>query len=136
MQYYVALFHCFLQNDVVLSLERLKTEEKEYMERKKREEMEQAVLKQEDPEVEYKRRLVERFTYKNTDMIQRIYAENQVRTYSPGADAQKFEITIGTSKKRFKSIIWTIRSTKNIADTFEFSLGLRSAFPVVHQYLR
>ena len=50
------------------------------MERKEREEMEQAVLKQEDPEVEYKRRLVERFTYKNTDMIQRIYAENQVRT--------------------------------------------------------
>ena len=53
--------------------------------------------------------------------------------FSPGADAQKFEITIGTSKKLFELIIWTIRSTKNIADTFEFSLGLRSVFHVVHR---
>ena len=50
----------------------------EYIERKNREKEEQISLKKEDAEVEYKRRLIERFSYKNTDLIKRIYAENQV----------------------------------------------------------
>jgi len=48
------------------------------MERRQTEKDEQITLKKEEPEVEYKRRLIERFSYKNTDMIKRIYAENQV----------------------------------------------------------
>lgn len=68
-----------LENDIVLSLQRLKSEEEEYLERKEKGKKEQFQLKNEDPEVEYRRRLIERFTYKNTEMIQRIYSENQAR---------------------------------------------------------
>lgn len=60
------------------ALEKLKQEEAEYIERRNKDKEEKILLKKEDPEVEYKRRLVERFSYKNTDMIKRIYAENQV----------------------------------------------------------
>ena len=63
------------------ALEKLKREEAEFIERQNQDKEEKISLKKEDPEVEYKRRLVERFSYKNTDMIKRIYAENQVRLY-------------------------------------------------------
>ena len=63
------------------ALEKLKQEEAEFIERQNQDKEEKISLKKEDPEVEYKRRLVERFSYKNTDMIKRIYAENQVRLY-------------------------------------------------------
>lgn len=67
-----------IQSDLRQTLEALDNEEKEFQMKKEKERQEQIQLKQEDPEVEYKRRLVERFSYKNTDMIKRIYAENQV----------------------------------------------------------
>lgn len=60
------------------TLEALDNEEKEYQEKQEKEKKERLELKKEDPEVEYKRRLVERFSYKNTDLIKKIYAENQV----------------------------------------------------------
>ena len=60
------------------TLEKLKREELEYVERKNRDKNEEIALKKENAEIEYKRRLVERFSYKNTDLIKRIYAENQV----------------------------------------------------------
>ena len=63
------------------ALEKLKQEEAEFIERQNQDKEEKISLKKEDPEVEYNRRLVERFSYKNTDMIKRIYAENQVRLY-------------------------------------------------------
>ena len=63
------------------TLTKLKQEEQAYFERKNNEKSEQIALKKEDPEVEYKRRLIERFQYKNTDMIKRIYAENQVTSF-------------------------------------------------------
>jgi len=62
----------------MLSLRKLNAEETSFMERRQTEKDEQITLKKEEPEVEYKRRLIERFSYKNTDMIKRIYAENQV----------------------------------------------------------
>ena len=37
-------------------------------------------MQNENPEVEYKRRLVERFSYKNMDNIKKIYQENRVRS--------------------------------------------------------
>ena len=63
------------------ALEKLKRDEAEFIERRNQDKEEKISLKKEDPEVEYKRRLVERFSYKNTDMIKRIYAENQVCYY-------------------------------------------------------
>lgn len=60
------------------ALEQLKKDEELYISRLKQDKEETISLKKEDPEVEYKRRLVERFSYKNTDLIKRIYAENQV----------------------------------------------------------
>ena len=63
----------------MVALEKLKREEEEYIKHRDEDKQEKILLKKEDPAVEYKRRLVERFSYKNTDMIKRIYAENQVR---------------------------------------------------------
>ena len=37
-------------------------------------------MQNENPEAEYKRRLVERFSYKNMDNIKKIYQENRVRS--------------------------------------------------------
>uniref|UniRef100_A0A7M5V4E0 Nuclear receptor corepressor 1 n=1 Tax=Clytia hemisphaerica TaxID=252671 RepID=A0A7M5V4E0_9CNID len=68
-----------LENEIMSTLTKLKQEERAYFERKNNEKSEQIALKKEDPEAEYKRRLIERFQYKNTDMIKRIYDENQAR---------------------------------------------------------
>ena len=39
-------------------------------------------LKEEAPEVGYKRQLVEKFSFRDTELIKRIYSENRVYMYS------------------------------------------------------
>lgn len=62
----------------MISIEKLKNDGKERQKKKNLHKQKQEELQKEDPEVEYKKRLVERFSYKNTDLIKKIYAENRV----------------------------------------------------------
>ena len=62
----------------MISVEKLKNDGKERQKKKNLHKQKQEELQKEDPEVEYKKRLVERFSYKNTDLIKKIYAENRV----------------------------------------------------------
>lgn len=66
------------QKELLSSIETWKKIEEEQEQKQHDETIKKEEIKNEDPEVEYKRRLIERFSYKNTENIKRIYKENRV----------------------------------------------------------
>ncbi|XP_057289855.1 uncharacterized protein LOC130612546 [Hydractinia symbiolongicarpus] len=65
--------------ELLSSIETWKKIEKEQEQKQHEETIKKEEIKNEDPEVEYRRRLIERFSYKNTENIRRIYKENRKR---------------------------------------------------------
>lgn len=65
--------------ELLSSIETWKKIEEEQEQKQHDETIKKEEIKKEDPEVEYKRRLIERFSYKNTENIKRIYKENRER---------------------------------------------------------
>ena len=68
------------QSELQFLIDQWNENEAEKKKRKELEEIRKQEIKNEDPKVEYRRRLIERFSYKNTELINRIYAENKVLT--------------------------------------------------------